>query len=103
MVYGWLSEKVSRLKAFYEEKAWDIPPKYLRESEMHVLLVPGIAFICQEVISTSTWLAHMYMSAHARIRTHDCRIGFNASYRKQREYIWFIDGILNHLKVIVHI
>ena len=59
MVYGWLSEKVSRLKAFYEEKVWDMPPKYPWESEIHVLLVPGIAFISQKVISTSTWQTHI--------------------------------------------
>ena len=46
---GW-SEKVSRLKAFYEEKVWDMPPKYPWESEIHALLVPGIAFISQEVL-----------------------------------------------------
>ena len=51
MVYGWLSEKVSRLKAFYEEKMWDMPPKYLWESEIHVLLVQGIAFISQCILS----------------------------------------------------
>ena len=59
MVYGWLSEKVSRLKAFYEEKVLDMPPKYAWESEIHVLLVPGIAFISQEVISTLTSQVHI--------------------------------------------
>ena len=60
MVYGWLSEKVSRLKAFYEEKVWDMPPKYPWESEIHVLLVPGIAFISHEVIPTSNG-RHIYV------------------------------------------